>query len=246
MYRCSVFCSFYNGEKFIKGYLEDVLKQNLFNEIEFIFLDCASTQNEKAQIIPLTQIYPNIKYYHLDTDPGLYACWNKAVALCSADIIGNWNIDERKSSNSFDILLKRFEQIPDLDLAYGITYETPIENEKYEDNNYTIVNAFEEPSLHSLLSRNSPHCMPMWKKSIHERFGNFDESYYSAADFEMWLRICVGGARISAINHPIGLYYRNPTGRSSNPKTLQVCYEEIHKIREKYSKKLLTTQEPMV
>ena len=116
--------------------------RELTAKIEFIFLDCASTQNEKAQIIPLTQIYPNIKYYHLDTDPGLYACWNKAVALCSADIIGNWNIDDRKSSNSFDILLKRFEQIPDLDLAYGITYETPIENEKYEDNNYTIVNAF--------------------------------------------------------------------------------------------------------
>ncbi len=246
MYRCSVFCSFYNGEKFIKGYLEDVLKQNLFNEIEFIFLDCASTQNEKAQIIPLTQIYPNIKYYHLDTDPGLYACWNKAITLCSADIIGNWNIDDRKSSNSFDILLKRFEQVPDLDLVYGITYETTIENQKYEDNNYMITNSCDEPCLLSLLRANSPHCMPLWRKSIHERFGYFDESYYSAADFEMWLRICVEGARMSAIFHPIGLYYRNPTGRSTDPKTQQKCREEVYNIIQKYSTKSLTKQKSLV
>jgi glycosyltransferase involved in cell wall biosynthesis len=66
----------YKGEKFIQGYIEDVLAQSIFKDIEFIFLDCNSPENEKDFIIPLTKEYSNIKYHRLDNDPGLYAAWN--------------------------------------------------------------------------------------------------------------------------------------------------------------------------
>jgi hypothetical protein len=50
MFKCSIFCSFYKGEKFIEGYLNDMLKQSVFDNTEFIFLDCSSTENEKDYI----------------------------------------------------------------------------------------------------------------------------------------------------------------------------------------------------
>ena len=60
-YKCSSFCSFFKGEKFIQSYLENILEQNLFHEIEFILLDCASPENEKEHILPLTDKFENIK-----------------------------------------------------------------------------------------------------------------------------------------------------------------------------------------
>ena len=135
-YKCSSFCSFFKGEKFIQSYLDNVLEQNLFNQIEFIFLDCASPENEKDYILPLTEKFENIKYFKLNKDPGLYAGWNEAVKLCTAPIIGNWNIDDKKSINSFEILLKAFEREPELDIVYGLTYVSRIANENYRDNNY--------------------------------------------------------------------------------------------------------------
>jgi hypothetical protein len=75
----------------------------------------------------------------------------------------------------------------------------------------------------------------MWKKSIHDRFGFFDDKYLTAADGDMWLRIAQGGAKIKMVNHPVGLYYHNPTGRSSNPETLQKMVDEVMKMRSKYS-----------
>jgi hypothetical protein len=234
MYKCSIFCSFYKGQQFIEGYIEDILKQSIFNDIEFIFLDCNSPESEYKYIEPLLSQYKNIKYYKLDNDPGLYAAWNKAVRLCSAPIIGNWNIDDRKNTHSIEILLRALNKDPSLDMAYGITYVSHIANEKYEDNSYDYIYPCTPHSLLNLFKNNSPHCMPLWKKNLHDRFGLFDENYKTASDGDMWLRFAVGDAKIKMVNHPVGLYYHNPTGRSTDPKYLQEMVDEVNRMRQNY------------
>lgn len=237
-YQCSIFCSFYKGEKFIEGYIYDLLRQTLFDSIEFIFIDCNSCENEKEYILPITKKYSNIKYYRLQQDPGLYSAWNIAIKKCSSSIIGNWNIDDRKNIHSIEILLKTFDRNPLLDIVYGITYISTIANERYEDNSYEHPYPCLPHSLKNLLINNSPHCMPLWKKSLHDRFGFFDESYKTASDGDFWLRCAVGGATIAMVNHPVGLYYQNPVGRSTNPNTLQEMILEVNTMRQKYIKYL--------
>ena len=234
-YQCSLFCSFYKGGKFIKGYIEDVLKQSIFKHIEFVFLDCNSPDNEKEQILPLLDTYPNIKYYKLDSDPGLYAAWNIAVDLCSAELIGNWNIDDRKNDCGTEILVNQFYKYPKLYISYGLTYISNIANEKYTDNNFDQIYPCLPHSLSNLLNNNSPHCMPLWRKDIHTRFGPFNETYQTASDSDMWLRSAVGGAIIKMVNHPVGLYFYNPLGRSSNPETLKQMVSEVNSMRQKYT-----------
>lgn len=234
-YKCSSFCSFYKGQKFIQSYLENVLEQSIFEDIEFVFLDCDSPENEKDIILPLTKQYDNIKYHKLGKDPGLYEAWNEAVKLCSSSIIGNWNIDDRKNKEGLEILLEQFNKDPDLDLAYGFTYVSHIANEKYRDNNFTEIYPYLPHSLINLLRNNSPHCMPLWRKRIHDKVGFFDTSYKTASDGDLWLRCAVAGCKISMINHPVGLYYENPNGRSTNPETLKEMVEEVYRMRGKYS-----------
>ena len=233
-YTCSLFCSFYKGEKFIELYIENILEQNIFKNIEFIFLNCNSPENEEQYILPLTQQYSNIKYYRLDHDPGLYTAWNIAVKKCSASIIGNWNIDDRKNKEGLEVLLHQFDKDPNLDIAYGFTYISRIANEKYLDNSYNEIYPYLPHSFENLLRNNSPHCMPLWKKNLHDRFGYFDESYKTAADGDFWLRCAVGGAKITMVNHPVGLYYENPFGRSTNTETLQEMITEVQTMRKKY------------
>lgn len=211
-----------------------MLKQSVFDQTEFIFLDCNSSENEKKYIIPLTNQYNNIKYHKLDKDPGLYAAWNIATQLCSAAIIGNWNIDDRKNIHSLEILLNAFKIDPILDIAYGITYVSTIANERYEDNSYNKIYPCLPHSFENLIRNNSPHCMPLWRKSLHDRFGYFNESYLTASDGDFWLRCAAGGAKIKMVNHPVGLYYENPSGRSTNPETLQQMISEVQSMRGKY------------
>jgi glycosyltransferase involved in cell wall biosynthesis len=233
-YKCSLFCSFYKGQKFIKEYLENVLEQSIFDNIEFVFLDCNSPENEAESIEPYVSKFKNIKYYRLDSDPGLYAGWNHAIKLCNANIIGNWNIDDRKNKDGIELMLKKFEHDPSIDIVYGITYVSRIANEKYYDNSFNEIYPVLPHSLENLIRHNSPHCMPLWRKNLHNVFGYFDESYKTAADGDFWLRCASGGATIRMVNHPVGLYYENPTGRSTNPQTLKEMIEEVADMRRKY------------
>jgi glycosyltransferase involved in cell wall biosynthesis len=236
MYKCSLFCSYYKGEQFIQGYIKNILEQSIFKDIEFIFLDCNSPQKEYKYIKPLIDDYDNIKYFKLDTDPGLYAAWNRAIKFCSSDIIGNWNIDDRKNKEGLEILIKQFEKNIQLDVAYGITYISRKANEEYIQNSYKEIYPVLQHSLKNLLNNNSPHCMPLWRKNLHDRFGYFDELYKTASDGDFWLRCAIGGAIIEMINHPVGLYFENPTGRSTNPETLQEMIDEVNQMRQKYLK----------
>ena len=232
-YKCSLFCSFYEAGKFIEGYLKNVYEQSIFQDMEFILLDCASPDNEGVNFLDsLTE--PNIKYVRLEKDRGLYAAWNIAVDLCSAPIIGNWNVDDRKNRDGVEILLKQFDKDPSLDIAYGFTYISRIANETYFENDYKEIYPYSAYSLSNLLANNSPHCMPLWKKNLHDKFGYFDTSYKTAADGDFWLRCAVNGANIKLINHPVGLYYENPTGRSTNPETLSEMINEVFDMRRKY------------
>ena len=232
-YRCSVFCSFFKAEKFIQGYIDNMLEQTIFDQVEFIFLNCNSPENEEQYILPLLDQYSNIKYYKLDKDPGLYASWNIAIKLCSNDIISNWNADDRKSRDSIEILHNFITSESNIDMVYGKTYISRVANETYEQNIKNEIYTCYDHSLDNLLKHNSPHCMPMWKKYIHNRIGFFNENYTTVSDAAMWLVLSIAGGNIRMLDHPVGLYYWNPNGQSTKIENQQSNLKEISDVKSK-------------
>ena len=82
---------------------------------------------------------------------------------------------------------------------------------------------------------NMPHASPMWRKSIHEDHGLFNEEYKSAGDWDMWLRAASKGSKFKKIPGILGLYYFNPTGISTNPDNFSWKHEEERKVYETYA-----------
>ena len=60
-----IFCPLFKGEKFIGNYLENILEQTIFSEVNFYILDCASPENEYEVIKDYTSKYSNIIYKRL-------------------------------------------------------------------------------------------------------------------------------------------------------------------------------------
>jgi len=216
-----------------------MIEQPLFDQIEWVFMDCASPDNERQFIEPLAAKLKNVKYHRLGKDPGLYAGWNLAIQCCSADIVGVWCIDDRKSKEGLGILLKELNADPSLDVVYGLTYGSTIANERYEDNNKSTIFKCLPHSLSNLLEVNSPHCIPLWRRSLHDRFQYFDNSLYSTADTDFWLRCASEGARFKMVDQPVGLYYLNPTGRSSNPANMRMLNEEVGNVKLRHFKNFI-------
>jgi GT2 family glycosyltransferase len=66
----------------------------------------------------------------------------------------------------------------------------------------------------------------MWRKSLHEEFGGFDETLTVAGDWDFWLKIA-GKYSFKHIPESLGLYYHNENGIEHGQK--------IHSLYERYA-----------
>jgi len=234
--KISVITSVYNGDEHIKGFLQDITRQSIFKEkCELILINAASPGNEEQIIKEYVEKYPNnIVYKKLDSDPGIYACWNIAAKLATGEYLTNANLDDRKSPEFLQKLGKELTIKRDVDVVYAENKLTNTPNETWEKNTAKVNYPSEEFSPDAMLRGNPPHCMPMWRKSLHDKYGYFDERYRSASDWEFWLRCTFAGVKMAKINKPLGLYYFNPKGISTNTENNSWKRQEEKEVFKKY------------
>tara|TARA_R110000824_G_scaffold24497_2_gene86233 strand:+ start:7062 stop:9059 length:1998 start_codon:yes stop_codon:yes gene_type:complete len=233
----SIITSVYDGDEFIEPFLEDITRQTIFKEkCELLLIDANSPGNEEGIIKEYVTKYPdNIKYVKLDEDPGIYGVWNMGVDMATGEYLTNANLDDRKAANSLEEHAKALYQNDGVDLVYADMLITQKPNETFENNSCNNAKYnFPEFSFDNLKMVNMPHASPMWKKTLHKKYGKFEDKYRSAGDWEMWLRAASKGSRFKKMQQPLGLYYFNPKGISTNPENFDWKREEETKIYEKY------------
>ena len=240
--KISIITSLYKGGAHIKGFLDDIVNQTIFEEkCELIIIDANSPDSEKDIILEYQKKYPNIVYARLDEDPGIYACWNTAIEMSRGEFLTNANVDDRKSAKSLEIHLKVMEDNPMADVIYADILVTQSPNETFENN--TSIGVYPSPpdaSVDAILNRGAPHNNPLWRKSLQEKSGMFSHKYKSAGDLDMWLRFLENGAKFGKINAPLGLYYMNPAGMSTNQETSERKTKEEEEIRVRFRERSLT------
>ncbi len=228
--RLSVIVSLYNAEKFIHGFMDNVMEQDGLDHMQILLMDAQSADNT-AKIIH-SYNHPSLDYVMLRDKLSIYETWNRGVALANAPIVTNWNADDRRKFNSLQTQLSFMENNPEIDICYGHVAWSYKPNEKFDEANIYDLYPCYDVSAESMMENNSPHCMPMWRKSLHERFGLFDITYPTAADFDFWMRCLEGGAKFQKLYETVGLYYYNPNGLSTNSRSSNMI--EGAKIKEKY------------
>ncbi|MDD4157764.1 MAG: glycosyltransferase [Candidatus Cloacimonetes bacterium] len=217
--RVSIITSIYKGDEFIKGFMEDITQQTIFDQCELILINANSPEHEEEVILPYLARYPNIIYKRLQADPGLYGVWNVGVQLSQANYLTNANIDDRLRPDCYEVHAKALDNYPEVDLVYSACYVTTVPNDIFDGNAgllllpHTALNFSPQHMTECL-----PNNHPMWRKSMHKKYGLFDERYKAAGDWEMWLRAVKGGSRFLRIPGVYGLYYDNPSSISNRDK----------------------------
>lgn len=230
----SIITSVYTGDQFIAGFLADIVQQTIFSTCELIIINANSPGHEEDIIFEYMQMYPNIIYKKLDYDPGLYAVWNIAISMAQGEYITNANIDDRLKFDCYEQHKKALDTHPEADLVYSDFYVTRYSNETFANNNHSHVRVMPEFSLQELKKQPLPNNHPMWRKSMHTKYGLFDESYKHAGDWEFWLRAAVNGAQFLKVPGVYNLYYYNPKGLSTAVGYNAAIKEEESKLHQTY------------
>ncbi len=258
-YRVSVITSVYKGGDFVKKYINNIQKQSIFHECEFIIIDANSDENEYLYFENLKDQFRNIKFIRLNHTPTLYECWNIGISLSSSDLITNWNIDDLRMYDNLELMANFLENNSNISLVYGdclVSFEQNASIKKYlfklsnldkRFHDAKVVDSIDKITIwfskqfttQNMLS-NPPGPMPMWRKSIHDKYGFFDSKFKSAGDWEMWCRAAELGAIYYKMNIICGIYYFNPKGLSTidifDQSKISIKKGEEDFVFEKYKK----------
>jgi GT2 family glycosyltransferase len=234
----SIFCSLYKGDDFIEHYLENITGLDNFESYELIIIDGNSPGTEFNIIKEYIKIYKNIAYKRLSKDPGIYGCWNLAIKMSKSLFLNNANVDDVKRKDSIERMLNFLINNPTIDLTYGDSIIADKKNLTFDEAVRTMKCRFNFPefSYDNLLSFNTPHNSPMYRKSLHDKYGVFNEKYRSAADFEFWLRCASKGSKMAKLDEVLTSYYLNPKGMSTDPVNFDWKIKEEKEISSMYNK----------
>jgi len=233
--KISLITSLYKGDDHIEAFMRNITSQSIFEECELIIINANSPGNESEVIEKYMKKHSNIIYEKLDKDPGIYGCWNLAIEKSSGEFISNANLDDRRSKQHVEILATKLMNNPDVDLVYSECFLTKKDHESYINNSsdgetYPIIDFSPEAMIKCL-----PGCMPIWRRSMHKKVGNFNEKYKFAGDWDMWLRAVKNGSRFKRIEGAHGLYYFNPKGLSTDKTKEHEKYKEEKVVFHEYA-----------
>jgi len=231
-HKISALVSVYNASRFLRGCLDDLERQTVRDRLEIIVVNSNSQENEDDIVREYMARHDNILYVRTPATETVYAAWNRAILMSSGDYLTTANADDRHRQDALEVMSDTLDARPEVVLVYGGYFVTHGENETFESNSSTW------PLLHDDYSRDLmlrgaclPGPQPMWRRTVHEAFGFFDDRYKSAGDLEFWLRI---SQRYDFMRIPemLGLYLQSP---SSLEHDGQASQREAAEILAKYT-----------
>lgn len=227
--KVSVIVSTYKSAEFIRGCLEDLVTQTLYEkgEVEIIIIDSASPENEGEIIQEFQENYPNIIYQRTTERETLYCAWNRAIKLARGSYLTNGNTDDRRCFNALEIMANYLDNNREISLVYADQLITTIKNDTFATTSALKHWNWPNYSYQQMRQGCCVGSQPMWRKMLHDKYGYFQESFHCAGDYEFWLRIGSKGKKMALIPEILGLYYLNLKGleHGSNGQALEEHYQ---------------------
>ena len=153
------------------------------NNIEHVVIDGASTDGTLSL---LNSKKDQLSILVSESDDGIYDAMNKGIKIAKGDIIGFLNSDDFYANNEvISKVVSEFKKEPSLDACYAdLIYVNQANTSK-------IVRNFKSSEFRQgLFSKGwcPPHPTFFVRRSVYERYGNFDLNYRIASDVDLMMR----------------------------------------------------------
>jgi len=177
--------------------MENLLSQSIYRtgKLEIIVIDSGSLENEVKIIKGFQRSYSAIKYIRTNNREPLYQAWNRGIEEASGQYITNANTDDRHHSECLERLVSKLDERPVCDVAYGNLYKSAAANETFDENDKTSPCYSQKFNPGSILLHDFIGAQPVWRKSLHDKIGMFDESFEVVGDYEFFLRAASNGCK---------------------------------------------------
>ncbi len=236
-YWVTAIVSTYRSEAFMVECLENLLSQSIGARLEIVVVDADSPEDERDIVLRYRARHPNIAYLRTRARIGVYAAWNIAVRAARGRFLFSMSTNDHLHVDACRIMAGELEAHSDVAMVYGDTYLTRHPHETFGANQHYDAYRWPEYRYEDLLNECmiGPH--PMWRRSVHDAVGYFDERFLADGDQEFWLRM---GERFMCrhIEGFTGLQWISPDALSQKGQIPILEARFIHRwYRERYQRR---------
>ena len=223
MTKVSTITPCYNMSKYMKGFLDNLSTQT-HKDLEIV-LDHNDPSDEEVKLVEeYNEQYDNILHIKVEGVDPIGTSMNRCIEYATGDYLCIWNVDDLRTPDSIEVMAKALDDNPDVDFVYG-NY-TIVPNFGGTEGQYVDETGREDELTTSMIL--GPYFM--FRKSILEKSGIFDEQLVQGADYDLALRLAFNG---KGLHLPINLgYYLNEgLGQSTKPDSKQPVERTVIELR---------------
>ena len=223
MTKVSTITPCYNMSKYMKGFLDNLSTQT-HKDLEIVLDHNDPSDDEVKLVEEYNEQHDNILHIKVEGVDPIGTSMNRCIEYATGDYLCIWNVDDLRTSDSIEVMANALDENPDVDFVYG---------------NYIIVPKFgstegqyvDETGREDELTTGmilGPYFM--FRKSLLEKSGVFDEQLVQGADYDLALRLAFNA---KGLHLPINLgYYLNEgLGQSTKPDSKQPIDRTVIELR---------------
>ena len=207
MTKVSTITPCYNMGRYIKGFLENVSIQT-HKDLEIILDHNDPTEAEVKLVEGHNDKYDNIFHIQVEGVDPIGISMNRCIENATGDYLCIWNVDDLRTPDSIEVMAKALDENPDVDFVYGNYVIVP--NFGGKEGQYVDETGREDELTSSMIL--GPYFM--FRKSILEKSGVFDEQLVQGADYDLALRLAFNGKGLH-IPANLGYYLNDGQGLST-------------------------------
>ena len=223
MTKVSTITPCYNMSKYMKGFLDNLSTQT-HKDLEIV-LDHNDPSDEEVKLVEeYNEQYDNILHIKVEGVDPIGTSMNRCIEYATGDYLCIWNVDDLRTPDSIEVMAKALDENPDVDFVYGNYVIVP--NFGGTEGQYVDETGREDELTTGMIL--GPYFM--FRKSILEKSGVFDEQLIQGADYDLALRLALNG---KGLHLPINLgYYLNEgLGQSTKPNSKQPIERTVIELR---------------
>ena len=232
MTKVSTITPCYNMSKYMKGFLDNLSTQT-HKDLEIV-LDHNDPSDEEVKLVEkYNQQYDNILHIKVEGVDPIGTSMNRCIEYATGDYLCIWNVDDLRTPDSIEIMAKVLDDNPDIDLVYG----NYVIVSKFGDTNGQFVDV--EPHIPELKEGMILGPFFMFRKSLIEKSGLFDEQLIQGPDYDLALRLVRNG-KAHFMPDNLGYYLNEGLGMSTKPNSKQPIERTVIELR--YNVRVLEPQ----
>ena len=216
--KVSVIVSLFKAADKLPLFLSALMQQTLSQQgkVEIILVDSGSPTNERQAFEEFQREHKlNILFARSAERETIQAAWNRGISMARAPYLVFLGVDETIYPETLELLAAELDRKPGIDWVMANSVVTAVDEHGLHKNDIMTYDRSGATKDHTYLDT----CFVSWvggmyRRSIHDRFGYYDEAFRGAGDTEFKNRISPH-IEVGFVDQMLGVFLNYPEGQTT-------------------------------